>query len=333
MAVKKSVAVRLAPGKPKQGVAKSAPPDPEDFIGNIMSHPDVGEAMNIVGEFTGVVFDHDYGAEITALEQDQIEWDARYKDSCEDRVALEKSVQGTPQYKKSAPERSGTDNVKVSVFDWRGRDLIAASLALLMALAALVLGWSNVFANLIANNPTFIERPWLAASLAMLLPIGATGLKFVTNFIQLDVWRRRYCLLIYTLLFSLLLTWGVLFGLNFNGAAGGMNWEALGEANDSATALVYVQLLCEMIGATALYLAFEEIAGRYSPDSWIKNAEYFEATTALKAHLANHDKLRDQRNKAHGRLASLRALREKKINEAVAHYLALRAASHPKFGQ
>lgn len=333
MANKKTIALQLAPSKAKRDVARAATAKPEDFAQNMLSHPDIGEAMNIVGQHAGVKFDEERGEEVTSLEQNKIDYDIRFKTSTAVRADLEKRVQGTPRYKKSAPERSGTDKVKVSIFDWRARDLIAASLALFMSVAAMVLGWSNVYANLMANNPTFIENPWLAASLAMLLPIGATGLKFVTNFIHLDVWRWRYCLFIYFLLFVLLLTWGVLFGLNFNGAAGGVIWDTLGESNPTATALVYVQLLCEMIGATALYLAFEEIAARYSPDSWIKNAEHYEATTALKAHGVDHEKLRGQRNATHGRLASLRALREKTINEAVAHHLALRAANHPKFGQ
>ncbi len=332
MASKKSIAVRLSPGKPKKG-GVSAPPKSDDFIGNLIHHPDIGEGMAIAGDYAGVVFETQHGEEIARLEQEIIELNVRYGVSSDTLASLEKKKHGTPSSKKSAPERSGTDKIQVKLSDWRGRDLIGASLALLMCFAAMGLGWSNVYANLLSGNPTFIERPWLAASLAMILPIGSTGLKFVTNFITVDDWRRRYCLFIYLLLITLLIAWGVLFGLTYDGVAGGFDWSALGETNVSAKALVYIQLLCEMVGATALYLAFEEISARYSPDSWIHNSEYYVINCEYEAHLKAHEKLRDHRGAVHGRLATLRALREQKINEAVAHYLALRATSHPKFGE
>ena len=333
MARKKPLAAQLAPVTRQREPGSSLVPKLEDFTTNLLAHPNIGEALGIAGEYAGVSFDHAYSAEIVALEQDQKDLDIRFKDSIAQRSYLVVRIKGTPGYKKSAPERSGTDKDTVSLSDWRVRDLIGAGLALTMAGAAMVLGWSNVYANLMAGNPTFLERPWLAASLAMLLPIGSAGLKFVSNFIYLDTWRVRYSLFIYFLLFILLITWGVLFGMNFNGAAGEIDWTSLGEASTTATPLVYVQLLAEMVGATALYLAFEEIAARYAPDNYVLNAEHHEAVKALKAHDVEHEEIKKRRGAVTGRLKALAALREKSINEAVAQHLALRKANHPTFGQ
>lgn len=333
MARKKHIALRLAPTQSSKQDQSKKDLLLADFATNLLAHSKTGEAMMIAGEHAGMVFDRQYSEEITRLEQKLVEYDARYAASFTQLTRLEARVHDTPETKKGAPESILNKDGGISLSDWRWRDLFGATLAFGMSMAAMVLGWSNVYSNLMSSgNSTFIEQPWIAGSLAMLLPIGATALKFIANFISADAWRRRYTLFNFIVLLILLILWGVLFGMTFNGAAGGVNWDTLGKPDSIATSLVYVQLLCEMFGAAALYLAFEDIASRYSPDSTADNSEFHAATKARDRHLKDHEALSDIRSAAHGRLASLRALREETVDEAVAHHLALRKANHPTFG-
>ncbi len=330
---KQPLSARLVPKKALTKSGKGQVQKNENFAYNMRHFTDIREASAIVGEHAGLKFDHEHGEVVALKEQILEELNSRYDVSRDELAKLEQRRRDTKRWVKSAPLLSGTDNEAPSFRDWNIRDKGMIGLILLMLPAAMVMGATNVYANLMASGtPAFIENPWLAVSLSMLMPIGSTAIKFVTNAIHIDYWRTKYSQLIYFLTFVLFIFWGILFGQTYTGAAGGLDIDALMDGGGSSgSALVWTQLLLELLAASSLFLALEEIVMRYFPDMWISNVEFYVADQAYKTHQGAHEKLNKLRGETHGSLASLRALREVRVNEAMAAYLEMRASNHPKF--
>lgn len=117
----------------------------------------------------------------------------------------------------------------------------------------------------------------------------------------------------------------MLFALNFSGASGGVDWDSLGSDNNHASALVWVQLFCEILISVALFLAIDDIVLKYSPTSYTENIAYLNAKKAYESHCADHEKLRISRNEILLKLTSLEKEREKSVLESVASFHAVRA--------
>jgi len=309
---------------------------PPSFAKKLLRHPDVKEASALIAEQAGLEFDVESGAELEQLNKEIDELNARYKVSCKTLDTLEKKLSGTKRTTKSGKLMSGKDDGPVRWKDWRGIDKTLICVILALLLTAMVMGAGNVYAVLISSGDSaFIEDPWLAVMLSMLVPIASTSIKFVTNFMVLDSSRKAYAISVYGLTLVFLLAWGVLFSLNFSGVAGGFDWETVGEANSTANALVAVQLFCEVLSAASLFLACEEIYIRYAPYIWVRNSEYVETDKALVAHLSAHQRLSEQRGKKHGKLLEISAARKANVNNQVAEFFNLRAryaaANDPSF--
>jgi len=210
--------------------------------------------------------------------------------------------------------------------DWLGKDKVIFVFVFAALVVAMVMGASNVYSNLIASGVTvFIEKPWLAVFLSMLVPTGSAAIKFIINFMEHERSRKRYALWVNVLTILSLLVWSILFALNFTGVSGGIDWESMGESHSSGAALVWIQLFAEMLIASSLFLVIEDIYMRYSPDFYPENPEYVANCKALESYEQTHEKLRDKRNKRHGRLVELNAERLVSINEKTADYINLRA--------
>ena len=331
---KQPMSKRLVPRKAPTKRGKKSFQDPQSFTHHMRHFSDIREGAAIVGEQAGHEFDFEFGEEVTKLELLLEEQNELYKTSSGQLAKLEQRKRDTKRWVKSAPLHSGTDNGTPKFKDWFLRDQFMVILILIMLPAAMVMGAANVFANLMASGtPIFIEDPWLAVSLSMLMPIGSTAIKFVTHAIHIDYWRTKYCQLIYGLTFLLFIYWGFLFSETYTGATGGLDIDALiNGSGSSSSALVRTQLFLELLVASALFLALEDIVMRYYPDMWVSNVEFYVVSQDLKTHLIEHEKLNKSRAETHGRLASLRALRELRVNQAMAAYIDMRASNHPKFG-
>lgn len=330
---KQPMSTRLVPKKAPRKNGNKPAQDPQNFAHHMRHFSDIREGAAIIGEQEGHEFDYEYGNTVTGYELIKEEQNALHKVSSDERTKLEQRKRDTKQWVKSAPQRSGTDSETPKFKDWFLRDQFMVILILIMLPAAMIMGAANVFANLMASGtPIFIEDPWLAVSLSMLMPIGSTAIKFVTHAIHIDYWRTKYCQLIYGLTFLLFIYWGFLFSQTYTGAAGGLDIDALiNGSGSSGSALVWTQLFLELLVASALFLALEDIVMRYYPDMWVSNVEYYVVSQALKAHLLEHEKLNKARAETHGHLASLRALRELRVNKAMATYIDMRASNHPRF--
>jgi hypothetical protein len=324
---KQPLAVALVKSGEKDLIQKPpATSSPSEFARRLVHHPDRETASAMIAQQATYEADQQFGAELARLRLDITDIDAAYKISCKILAELEDKLAATPRYIKSGAvfAKKGVDDIQWK--DWRLKDKILICVLLSFLVVAAGLGMGNVYANLMASgNAVFIEKPWIALMISALMPIASVSIKFVTNFMAYDRSRKRYALSIYTATGLAFIFWGTMFGLNNTGVASTIDWDSFGETVDWGFAFVWSQLLVEMLAASALFLAAEDIYMRYSPDVYIENLEYIEINKALKEHLVAHKALREQRGQLHGRLVELEAERLAFINERIVEYISLRA--------
>ncbi len=325
MAKTKSAALTLveSTGKAPQRIPRPAEPD---FIRKLLAYEDVEAAARLVTEQAARLWDAKHGDERTRAQELLADLNPRYKRSTEELAKLEKRQADTPQFVRAPHAQTGEDVHKVPFSDWHTKDKILIILIVLFALLALALGAGNVFANLMSSgNPVFLEDPWLAMGLSALLPIGSVAVKFATNFMAFDASRRLYAQFIFALTLAVLLTWTVLFAINFDGVGASISFDSLLEPKTNTnTALVWTQLAAEMLAGSALFLAAEHIYVKYAPDYYTQNIDYIEVKRACDEHKKAHDELSNKRAELFGRERRLGDEREAEINEQVASFIYLR---------
>ena len=188
----------------------------------------------------------------------------------------------------------------------------------------LFVGTANVFSNLQASVPLFIEKPILAWLISLLMPLGSLTVKLVSSLFVTYRGKKRFACVIYGLSAVTLLAWTVAFSLNFSGVSSGIDWDAIGESDNKGSLLVWLQLTAEIMIAAALFLAADQIFQKHNPDTLIDNKAYERICILLAEHKASHQTLHEERCRIHGRLAELNAERTMLINERLVEYAALR---------
>ncbi|MEM9388081.1 MAG: hypothetical protein AAGA68_23700 [Pseudomonadota bacterium] len=329
--------------------ARPAGAQADEMMRALALHASSQEACALIAEQAGHTYDAAHGHTIVQLRLECEEVNGRYADSLARQKALEAKCANTTQFIKSATAHltagissapgndataaEGTDAgaltpapKPVRFRKWRFQDQISFCLILPGLAAALGMGAVNVYANLMASGqPVFIEQPWLAAFLSGLLPAGSTALKFVSGFFEYSRTKKRYALVVYILTGVALLAWCITFAMNFSGVSGGIDWDTLGKSNGKGSLLVGLQLTAELLAATALFLAAEDIALRYAPDSYVESPDFINATRVLRAHRTGHEALAARRSDLQGRLKAEEAKRDAAINDRVAAFLSYRA--------
>lgn len=325
MSKPQSLRAKLVPVQNPSPPSRRSAPAVIDFGQKLVRHPDIVAAATMVETQTALEFGAQDGALLERTKHELDELDARHKASAATLEELEKQKAGTDPYVKTCVMNSGMEDEKIRWRDWRTKDQVMLGVTVIFLILAMVMGAGNVYANLMSSgNPVFLDDPWLALMLSTLLPIGSAAIKFVTNPMTVDSTRKRYVLCIYSLTVLSLAAWSVLFAMNFTGVSGGIDWDSLGESNDSGAALVWAQLIVEMLAASALFLAAEEIWIKYSPDWYTDNLKYLSLEKSLKNHLIAHEKLCQQRAEKHGLYIELINKRDAYINNKVADYINLR---------
>lgn len=305
------------------------PPDTvtPDFFRRLVHHNDPEIAGAMATEQAIHQADQQFGAELTRVRLDSEDIDAAFKLSLKLLTDRETKLANTNRYIKSGTLHSGGKSVEdIHWKDWRPKDKVLLSLLIFCLIIAAGLGMGNVYANLVASgNAVFIENPWIALMISALMPIASVSVKFVTNFMIYDTSRKLYAKCVYAATGIAFIFWGGLFGLTHSGVGSGIDWDSLGETTDLGFAFVWSQLLVEMLAASALFLAAEDIYMRYSPDIYVDNLEYLELEKSVKEQRAAHEAMREKRGQLHGQLVELEAQREAFINEKVVEFISLRA--------
>lgn len=323
-----TLAARMVPSEAKKKTAVKAQTGLAAFMGNMLGHPDIKEATQIVAEQAEYEFDAAHGGEVEQLNRVLPNIDAEYKTSNVAVMALKKTLEQTAPYVKSAADEDGQLQ-KTAFKDWGLKDKILLFVTGLALIGAMVMGTANIYANLLASGVTiFLTKPYLAVVIALLLPIASIAIKNITHYIHNPLFKRRYGLGIYAVTLVLLLVWGVLFAMNYTGVTGGFDPAALLDdsgSTDTGAALVWAQLMLELLMGSALFLTIEEIAGHYAPESFMPNMAYFEAEKAHQTAQKKHEKIEENYAGKHGRLVQLAAEQQKYINEKTAEYIGMRS--------
>lgn len=323
-----SMTARMVPQEGKRKSAAKAPTGLQAFMSNMLSHPDIKEASAIVAQQAEHEFDAAHGSEIEQLNRVLPNVDTEYKTSHSVVTSLKKTLDQTEPYVKAAADESHQQN-KAGFKDWGLKDKILLLITSLALVAAMLMGTANIYANLMASGVTiFLTKPYLALVIALLLPIASIAIKNITHYIHNPLLKRHYGLGIYAFTMLLLLVWGVLFAMNYSGVTGGFDPSALLEDNsttDTGAALVWTQLMLELLMGSALFLTIEEITSKYAPECFAPNMAYFEAEKTYQTALNAHQKLEENYTKKHGRLVQLYAEQQKFINEKTAEYIGMRS--------
>ncbi len=321
----KSISKKLIAASDQGSVSSSHTP-PSDFHRAALQL-DPKDGVQIVGEQAGLEFDIKSGAELMRSKLDQEELDEQFKESRATRDKLTEQLKSTKQHIKSAAFHSDSEEHSAIGFSqWRRQDQVLIALTCISLIIAMFMGAANIFTNLMASGePVFIENPTLAMCLSALAPLGAMALKFVSSSFEYYQSKKRYTTFINVLTALSLLVWSILFSLSFTGVASSINFETLDEETGTGSLLVWIQIVAEILVASALFLAAEDIYIKYAPDTYVENLEHINISRALKAHMIKHERLRDERNANHGSIVQLEAERQAFINERIAEYLAHRA--------
>lgn len=224
-------------------------------------------------EHATLLADQQFGAELTKLRLDREDIDAAFKISLKLLTDRETKLANTNRYIKSGVLHSisGKDTTNIRWQDWQPKDRILLCILIFCLVIAAALGMGNVYANLMSSgNAVYIEKPWIALMISALMPTASVTVKYVSNFMIFDTSRRIYAQIIYAATGIAFLFWGALFGLTHTGVAGSIDWDTFGETNDLGFAFVWSQLLVEILMASALFLAAEDIYQRYTPTVFLR---------------------------------------------------------------
>lgn len=298
---------------------------PSDFHRALARHPDPKEAADIAAEHAASQVDA-ANPEYDGLRMELPDLDERYAAAKERHAKAQKTVDDTPEEIPTNAQHTNDPNTPIEPADWTKPDRMAYRLINVTVAVVLVMSAANVYVNLVASGlPVFIEQPWMAALLSGLAPAGSVTLKFIYRFFDLPRTRRRYTQIIYALTALCLLIWLTLFAINYPGIAAEPDWGSLGQPSAKGPALVFIQLLTEILAGAALFLAAQDIALKYTPEIKRANPDRVSAVRGRDEEARLLAELRDERNSKHARFAQLTAERRLYIDEQVAAYLALRA--------
>ncbi|MCB1878213.1 MAG: hypothetical protein KDH88_19735 [Chromatiales bacterium] len=317
---------RRKPGRPKREVG----PDLSGFLQRILHHPNSQEAIEAVKDQAGLAWDRLSGAELITVTQEAEAVEDEVTNAKRDLDELEISQRATSRTIPASQFHTGKDEAVVSFSDWDGRDRFYYLLFGLLTVACMAMGWSNLYVNLMASGePVFIENFWLAAALAAISPLAAVAVERLSHLFVTDRARQRYTKAIFGLTVIVLAAWSVLFVHEYPGVTSPVLFA--GEGFDAAPFLTWAQIALEILVASCLWLAADQIHSKYAPGWVIENPEFREQGEAITALRARLGALRQRYGALIGRRAVLEADRQAFINAQVAEFQARKARFHAQF--
>lgn len=286
---------------------------------------DKTEGQELLNEQSGLEFDRANGKPIERLELEIIELKDRYTDSNKIRAKLEEKVRNTaPTIKSSLVHGEGSDK-RVPFAKWELRDQIIVVSGLIFALALILAGMATIRTTILASGiPVFIDQPWLANFFVLLLPAGSFAIKFYRDTLENDFTRKIYTNSIFGVSLLSLLSWIVLFSLNFHGVSAELNLDSFDGSGNLGTWFTGCQILGEMTVSGSLFILISDTVSKYSPNVYVENPELIRARKVLHDHIKEHEVLRDQFAEKLGSLKELRSGRQAYKNEQLARFLSER---------
>lgn len=307
-------------------------PNIEDFINAVMTIPDQTQAAGLVEEQAGLIFDMATAGELGQIENDIDDAQEPFNQSKLAIAEQQKQLTVTTPTIKAAAYLNTTRPTQDSAARMslgQIKDILVGATGILLGCAVVGMGASNVYAIIMASGtPAFLDNPKLAIMLSGLLPIGSVALKFFSNYLPSDRAKKRYTMTMYGLSAISLIAWVVLFGMTFQSAGSGIDWDSFGAASNSGMKgefFTVVQLLAELFVGATLFIVAGDIFSMYSPTTLLANPAYEERKQNLESMRTAHNKIADNFKQKQARFEVLRAARKAYINTQLAAYMRLSA--------
>lgn len=262
-------------------------------------------------------------AEITRDElADQLDTARKYERDAHSRV------RNTPGKVQMNVRRSGDKDIEIAKDiqpkDWNLYDQATALIAVLTGCLLLGLGGVNVATALLNSGiPTFIEHPYAAWMVGMLVPAVSMAVKFGYGLFDHAVNRKRYAWAVYTSAIVSGFVWVVLFALSYEGVSAEIDWGSLGQtttADQLASLLTIVQIVTEVLAAAALFIVVANVFASYSASYVTDNPELLDAQGTHKDRVAEYQAVLAQFAEADGECERLEAERIVFINQALTNW-------------
>ncbi len=281
-----------------------------DISRALLSHSDVGLALNLVQEQAGLINDIEHGAEIEVLQREISELDKLCEESECVRKNIEKELDQTPKYIETAPvTNKGGSKEKV----WSMSDKFKYWLLNIVGYGLTIAGGITVYVNLMASgNIEFIENPLIPAIMSTLVIGGSIALKVLGNQLPINRPQQIYKTTISAISALAFGTWAVLFAVNFS-LSDGIDLDSM-EGSSISALYTAVHLLAEVSIAAALLINADHIAQNYNPRISLRNWKYDDLKKKLIGHIKAHAELEKKCNKKHGCLKELLSKRQAYIN-------------------
>lgn len=289
------------------------------FIRMLLNQPALKDAVKLVEEQARLVWRKYFGLEmerlqleITALEERLVPSDARLSALMSKLKSLKASI--------SSETLNGEGvNQYIPFFHWRPKDKGTVVLSIFAAVVVLTIGAANVYANIMGSgNGIYIDEPHLAALFCALLPVGSLALKFITDAIESAKVKALYTKTLHVLTVLALLSWTVLFALNFPGTSAHFTLGDLEGSNTLSMTLTWNQVVADMLVGGVLFQVAADTYAKYAPSRGIP--DLIETESAIKEEEALNKRLREERNEKRGIKVALEASLQAFVNDMVALY-------------
>jgi hypothetical protein len=295
----------------------------DEFVRKVANgHLSEAEGEQLVREQAAAENDAEFGDQLASESAAIAQQEEHCADLKEEHDEVRRRRQKTPERERASSkhgrrETEATEEIKFP--DWSGLD--QANFCGCLGLSAVMLGAgaANIQGNLVASGlPLFTLNPVFAWLFAMLAPAAALAIhSFGASFETYEA-RQRFKMSVFSATGVAVLGWSWLFADLFHGTGGlDLSFE---ESGLKDTLFVWLQVAAEILVGASLFLIAEDIAAKYSPNTWVQNQEHIEL-------LARETRLFEALQLAYAQLNALRgkhaksmAARETVINRAVAEY-------------
>lgn len=295
------------------------------FLQQVKSSPD---AETRTREFHYHVFDEATGGAFKVAQREEEDAAEGYQEANKLRKELEKRLRNEPQYMDSPASLGGEENRDVPFADWSLIHRITTGTSLGMCVMLLVMGVVNVSANLInSGSPVFIDSPWMAVVLAMIVPAMAVAMEAVHYFMHSSITRRIYNFAVFAIGIVCALAWTIVFSRQFGGVTQGVDLNSflnIASGDHGNSVLVWTQIAAETTLGAALCMVADAISRKYMRGTRVERSAFTQAKLARDQHEPVFEAARKRYGAAQKAFAEINAARERFIGQALAALAALK---------
>lgn len=308
----------VLPDKP----SKQKKPKTASFADNMLHHPDTKIAAQLVGEQARLAFEIETKAEHELVQEKLNEIDKKLEIARKELATIEAKKDKTPRFKKVRPK---PEDIEEEQAEWTIFDKTNFGLLVGGTIICLVIGATNAYAAMINSGAlVFIEHPTTAFLLSLIVPVASLAIKQASMFFYYANAKLLYTKVIAGLTAFILLIWTLSFASEYGSPTATPDFSYSEEAGSPFNWLVWLQLLGEMLAASALALGAELIYHKYDPDLETENPDYLAIAMSLNKQQAVTHELTQIRSKYQAQLTQLLAKRDIAMNEAMAAFIAKR---------